>query len=38
MLDTRTNTNIEVDSLEEVEVFEWLLKAKELGIIVDFEY
>ena len=38
MLDTRTNTNVEVDSLEEVEVFEWLLKAKELGIIVDFEY
>lgn len=38
MLDTRTNNNIDVDSLEEVEVFEWLLEAMKLGIVVDFEY
>ncbi len=38
MLDTRTNTSVEVDSLEEAEVFEWLLKAVELGVITDFEY
>ncbi len=38
MLDTRTNNNVDVDSLEEVEVFEWLLEAMKLGIVVDFEY
>lgn len=37
-LDTRTNTKVLVDSVEEIETFKWLLKAMQLGIVKDFKY
>ncbi len=37
-LDTRTDTTVLVDSVEEIETFRWLLCALKMGIVEDFEY
>lgn len=37
-LDTRTNSIVLVDSVEEIETYKWLLNALKLGIITDFQY
>jgi hypothetical protein len=37
-LDPTSEIKYEVDSNEEVQFFEWLVEARSLGIVLDYEY